>query len=326
MKTFKKKLLVLLKACVSLFILTYVFKQVDKTSLYRIIKDVDKIYLLLAFFILLLQYAICVLRWQMLLKAVEINISMKRILISLSGSVFFSLLPFVSVIGGDVARGADLSHYTQRPKEVIATVFLDRLSGYIGLVILAFFAFMLGDIQDTATLSSLLVIIIILAIIILVLFNKFFYSLLNRMMHSSEAGGIQENLKNIHHEVHIFKRHKSVIVKNISLSLLIQACSPIIWMTIALSLGIKSKLLYFFIFTPIVGAITMLPISVAGGLGIREYFTKFFFTKVGIAVDKALALSLINSFFVIIVGFIGGLIYVLTVHHRRIQRNQAPIL
>ncbi|PIP19596.1 MAG: hypothetical protein COT38_04105 [Candidatus Omnitrophica bacterium CG08_land_8_20_14_0_20_41_16] len=324
MRGFKKKLLVLFKVCVSIFILIYVFRQVDKSNIYRIIKQADKIYLLLAFFIFLLQYAIGVLRWQMLLKAVKINLSIKRVIISFSGSVFFSLLPFVSVIGGDIARGADLAQHTQRSKEVITTVFLDRLSGYVGLVLLAAFAFMLGDIQDATTLSFLLAIILVLVFILLVLFNKSLFSFVNGFFRSSETGGIKDSLKNIHHELHIFRHQKSVIIKNLLLSIIIQACSPIIWIIISLSLGIKSQPLYFFIFTPIVGAITMLPISVAGGLGIREYFTGLFFTRVGIHNDMAVAMSLVNSFFVIIAGVIGGLIYVFTVHHRRMQYNPSP--
>jgi len=313
-----------LKVGISVLILIYVFKQVDKANLVRIFKKADKIYLMSAFFIALIQYVICIFRWQMLLRAVKINIPLKRIFLSFSGSVFFGLLPFVSAIGGDIARGADLSRHTQRSKEVIATVFLDRLSGYVGLVLLALFAFLLGDIQDKTTLSFLSGIIFVLLAIILVLFNNLFFKLVNRFLHSSEPGGIRDTLKNIHHEVHLFRHQKSVITKNLLFSLLIQVCSPVVWIIVALSLGIKSKLLYFFVFTPIIGAITMLPISVAGGLGVREYFTRLFFTKVGIDKDMAVALSLVNSVFVIIIGIIGGLIYVSSVRHRRLQHHQPP--
>lgn len=318
----KKNFLVFFKVCVSIFILIYVFQQVDIKSLYQIIKDADKIYILLAFMVLLLQYMICVFRWQGLLKALKINIPINRLLVSVSGSVFFSLLPFVSVIGGDIARSSDLSHYTRRSREVITTVFLDRLSGYVGLALLAFSAFILGDIQDKTTFFFISIIILVMVLIILILFNNFFYSLVNKVLHSSKTTGLRKDLKNIHHELHIFKRNKLAMVKSVLFSLLIQICSSVIWIGVALSLGIKSKLIYFFIFTPIVGVITMLPISVGAGLGVREYFTKLFFTKIGITVDKAVALSLVNSLFVIIAGLIGGIIYVLTVHHRRIQRHQ----
>jgi hypothetical protein len=109
------------------------------------------------------------------------------------------------------------------------------------------------------------------------------------------------------------------------MSLLVQIVSPLISFVIALSLGIKINIIYFFIFLPIIGAITLLPISI-GGLGLRDATTIFFFAKAGVSKDLAFAMSLISFFFLLVYGAIGGLIYVLTVHHRRIQHNQPPPL
>jgi hypothetical protein len=59
-------------------------------------------------------------------------------------------------------------------------------------------------------------------------------------------------------------------------------------------------------------------------LGVRENITVILFTSVGMSHNLALAMSLLNSFFVFIFGLIGGSIYVLTLHHRRVQRNKPP--
>jgi hypothetical protein len=69
------------------------------------------------------------------------------------------------------------------------------------------------------------------------------------------------------------------------------------------------------LFLPIIGAITLLPISI-GGLGVRENLSVLFLAKIGISQNPAAAISLINFFFILIYGAIGGLIYVLAVHHR----------
>jgi hypothetical protein len=74
---------------------------------------------------------------------------------------------------------------------------------------------------------------------------------------------------------------------------------------------------YYIVFIPIVGAITMLPISI-GGLGVRDASTIFFLAKAGVGNDLALAMSLISFFFILIYAAAGGLIYVLTVSHRRL--------
>jgi hypothetical protein len=257
----------------------------------------------------------------MLLKALEIRLPLKRVIISFAGGIFFSLfLP--STIGGDLMRSIDLATHTKRPKEIIATVFLDRLSGFAGLVILALLSLLLGwhFIRDMGVLFSVMIITGILIAILFILFNNFLYSKINSLLHNPNAGKIVELLKGLHEEIHYFRHHKRIIVNNLIVSILIQAIAPITFFTIALALGFKINIIYFFIFLPIIGAITLLPISI-GGLGLREATAAFFFAKVGLASSSAIAMSLLNSLFIFVCGGIGGLIYVLTVHHRRVQSD-----
>jgi len=47
-----------------------------------------------------------------------------------------------------------------------------------------------------------------------------------------------------------------------------------------------------------------------------------YFAKVGVIKQLALAMSLLSGSFVVIYASIGGLIYVLTVHHRLLQHNK----
>jgi len=199
------------------------------------------------------------------------------------------------------------------------------LSGYTGLVLLALLAVLFGWklVQIKSVLIAIAAITGILVCILLVLFNSFFYRLVNRMLHSPKAGKVRESIKNLHNEIHFFKHHKKVIVNNLIFSLIIQAVVPLSFYVTALAFGLKTNLLYFFIFIPVIGAITLLPISI-GGLGLRDASTIFFFAQVGISKDFAFAMSLMNFFFLIVFGALGGLIYVLTIRHRRIQHYQPP--
>jgi len=319
----KRILSIFLRIGISIILLIFLFKQVDKKGLAEVIKHSDKPLLLLAFCIFFLSYALCLLRWEMLLKALKIHLSLKRVIISFAGGVFFSLfLP--STIGGDLMRSIDLATHTKRPREVLATVLLDRLSGYVGLVALALFSLLFAwrFIQDKSVLLSVIIITAILIAILLALFNKFLYSRINKLLHSPDAGRVRQLLKDLHQEIHYFKHHKKVIVNNLIFSLLIQVISPIVFFVTALSLGLKINIIYFFIFLPLIGAITLLPISI-GGLGLRDATTIFFFAKAGVAHDFAFAMSLLNFLFILVYGAAGGLIYVLTIHHRRIQPHQS---
>jgi len=326
METLKRLLSILLRVSISIILIAFLFKQVDKKSLLGIIKNADKPLLLLAFFIASTNYILCLLRWEMLLRAVNIRLPLKRVLISFSGGTFFSLfLP--STIGGDFMRSLDLAAHTQKPREVVATVFLDRLSGYVGLVTLALLSMLFGwrFLRDSTVLFSVAIITILLIFILLVLFNKFLYSKINKFLDSSSAGKIREAIRDLHQEIHIFRHKKRMILNNLIVSFIIQAMSPVSFYVIASSLGIKINVMYFFIFLPIIGAITLLPISI-GGLGLRDATTIFFFAKAGVSKDLAFAMSLLSFLFILVYGAIGGLIYVLTIHHRRLQHNQSPPL
>ncbi|MFH1440552.1 MAG: lysylphosphatidylglycerol synthase transmembrane domain-containing protein [Candidatus Omnitrophota bacterium] len=324
MGTFKKIMAIFLRIAISIFILIFLFRQVDRKTLFELIKNADKMLLFFAFIVYFGNYLLGLFRWEMLLKAVKIHLSMKRIIMSFSGGIFFSLfLP--STIGGDFIRTVDLAAHTKKPKEVVATVFLDRLSGYIGLVLLSLLAVIFGwrFVQDRAVLLSVAVITLILCSVLLVLFNSFIYSKINKFLHTPNAGKIKEIIRNLHQEIHYFRNHKKIIIYNIIISIFIQSISPIVFYLIGLALGVKINIMYYFIFLPIIGAITLLPVSI-GGLGLRDATTIYFFSKACVSKDLAFAMSLLNFSFILVYGALGGLIYVFTVRHRRLQHHKSP--
>ncbi len=326
MRILKKIGSIALRVGISIILLIFLFKQVDEKSVLETIKHANKSFLFLAFIIFSLSYILCLFRWQMLLKAVKIHLPLKRVIISFSGGIFFSLfLP--STIGGDLMRSIDLSSHTKRPREVIATVFLDRLSGFVGLVLLALISLVFGWrlVGDKSVLFSIAIITAVLIAILLALFNKFIFAKISKLLHSPNAGKIRELIKDLHQEIHFFRHHKKVIIYNLIISVIVQTIGPLTFFAISRSLGLKLNIIYFFVFLPIIGAITLLPISI-GGLGLRDATAIFFFAKAGVGKDLAFSMSLINFSFILISGLLGGLIYVFTIRHRRIQHHKTPSL
>jgi len=321
----KNALSLLARISVSVLLLFFLFK-INKIDLQVLVKDIagtDKRLLAAGFLTFFFAHSLSFLRWQMLLRTAGIRIPLKRLIRSFSGGIFFSIfLP--STIGGDLVRAADLAGYTKKTKEVIATVFLDRLSGYVGLVFVILPALFLGRglVLDKVVLFSVSVIILLLAAGLLVLFNQAIYSKITKFLTAPGAGKIKEMIKNMHREIYLFRNHKRMIGLNLLLSFFIQLIVPVSVYFIGLSLGIKINLIYFLIFLPIIGAITLLPIAI-GGLGLREGLFVVYFAKAGVVKQLALAMSLLSFSFVVFYGAMGGIIYVLTVHHRRLQPNQS---
>lgn len=320
----KRILIIILRISISVALLIFLFRQVDKKGFLEILKTADILLLWLAFLIVIVVYVIALYRWEMLLKGLKVHLSLRRILSSYCGGIFFNLfLP--STIGGDLVRSFDLASHSQKPKEVIASVLLDRLSGYVGMVGVAILAWLIGFniVKDKTVITIILILAALLGFILAVLFNNFLYSKVNNWLHSPRGNKLRIALKDLHQEIYYFRHHKKIIVNNLLFSLIIQILCPLVFYFTAKALGANTKLLYFFIFIPIISAITMLPISI-GGLGLRDATTIFFFAKVGLPKDLSLAMSLINFAFVIIIGFLGGILYVLTLHTRRLQHHKAP--
>jgi len=327
-KIFKKALSVSLRIGISIILLVILFysKEIDIKSLLDHIRNANKPLLLLVFSVTFLNYILCFCRWNMLLKAADIHLPIKRVIMSFCGGMFFSLI-LPSSIGGDFARSIDLARHTQKTKEVIATVLMDRLSGYVGLVIIALFACVLGwkiVNHDLAVLASVVIIASILIFILLILFNQFLYTKVNKFLLSPNSGRIRKSIQNLLQEIYYFRDKKGVLSKSLVLSLIVQTNGPIAFYITARALGVSGvSLLYFFIFVPIIGAITLLPIAI-GGFGIRESTSVFLFAKAGIDGIVATAIALLNSYFILIFGVIGGMIYVFTLHYRRIQHSASP--
>lgn len=326
MQLAKRIAVILLRLLISAGLILLVLRQVDRESLIETVKGADKGLLALSFLIFFSTYILSLLRWEMLLKALAIHLPLTRVIISFAGGVFFNLfLP--STIGGDLMRTLDLAAHTKRPREVLATVFLDRLSGYVGLVALTLVALAVGGrmIEDPMVLISVGIITGILAVLLLLLFNKTAYAKISALLASPNAGRLRDALQKLHHEIHYFRSHKAVIGQNLLLSFVIQCLGPLTFYCLARAIGIRIAPVYFFIFLPIIGAITLLPISI-GGLGLRDVSTVVFFAKVGVEKHAAFAMSFLSFFFLLICGAAGGLIYVLTLHHRRLQRHPPSTL
>lgn len=317
----KKILSAIFRIGISVALLIFLFHKAGSPNTIKTLKEANAVLLFVSFFIFIFTYWLAVYRWEMLLKGADVHISHLRILISYAGAVFFNLfLP--SSIGGDFMRSLDLTRHTSRPKEIIASVFLDRLSGYAALVILVLLALLAGyNLRlDRVIYVSVAVLVILLAGILLAVFNPYLYRKTKSLLRLPFESNLKEVLYGLHHEIYIFRHKKWVLIKNLACSLLLQGGQFIATYLIALSLGINLKPVYFFILIPVISAVTMLPISI-GGLGLRDATTIMLFSRVGLGKDLAFALSLVGDLFVFAIGIIGGLVYVSTLHHRRVQHH-----
>jgi glycosyltransferase 2 family protein len=309
---------IILRVGVSLVLLAFLFSKIDARHVLQAAGRANKPLLFLSFCLLAFVNVICYYRWKMLLSGVGVHPPAKRLLSSFSGGIFFNtFLP--STIGGDFVRSLDLAKGTQKGHEVVATVIMDRLSGYAGMMIVSLLGVIFGIriIGDNRLMIGIGGLTLALGVILTLLFNDAVYTRVNAMLGSSGAGRIRRTLQRIHEQVYFFRGAKKLLLKNLFLSVCIQLIAPVSAYVIIIAMGLKVDLTYLLCILPVVSTITLLPIT-TGGLGLRDALNVFFLAKVGIAQNAAFAMSLIGFSFQCIIAVVCGIIYVLTVHSRRV--------
>lgn len=299
----------LLRAGLSVLLLWYLFKKIDFSKVVETVKGADPVCILGAFVIFLLINFILFLRWTLYLKAFKLRIPLK-VLIRFYGIGLFGNLFLPSAIGGDVIKTIGLCRYSPDRARVVASVLLDRLSGFAGMVVVAVISITAGYrwIAD----GSLLIFVGLMAgaslAIGAVLFNKRIYEFCCRIF--SCLPKIKDKLMRLQHDIALLKGDRSVFYKAIGISCGVQVLSAVLWFFIGRALHQPIALIYLIIFLPLICVASSVPSL--GGLGVREAGAAFLLAKVGVSSATAVGISLMTFVFMVVAGLLGGLHFLLS--------------
>ena len=316
MTNMKKTISLLFKLFVSAAILFILFKLVPYKELIEVYKKSQKLYIYLSFFVFILTFVISVFRWQFLLHALGVKVSTGNAFSSTFSGLFFNLI-FPSFVAGDIFRGFSVSTHHGEAKKVASSVLMDRFSGSIALVLVAFFSYMFGRkiFREKEVALTLGLLCLVIGIASCVIFSKRLFSFLLKIFGKNHS--LKNKLVEFHDHLYFFRKNPSVFLKSMYFSLPIQLLTPLMFYVGSKAFGLHVSMLYFFILVPIIMMIALIPITIAGA-GTREAASIYFFALIGVDKTIGLGLSLLILAFTIFVGLLGGLFYV-TVYHRRLQ-------
>ena len=126
----------LVKLAVSSVLLGILFWRVDRAAFLRSLQTLPLSLLLGCAALYVLGYVISIIRWQRLLRAEGIHLGLWRVgLVYFEGAFFNLFLP--TVIGGDIVRGYLIYKMTRGHDASIASILVDRLSGFAALMLIA---------------------------------------------------------------------------------------------------------------------------------------------------------------------------------------------
>ncbi len=261
----------------------------------------------------LLGQALSTYRWQLLLEAEGIRVPYRTLLSFYFQGMFFNLfLP--TLIGGDVVRGHQIYRATGGKEGSLASILVERLTGFTALLGIALLALWLGG----SSLREPAITWLILGTASVFSFGTAaaLHPRLKPLVERLPWGGLRATVLGIYEALQRYRKHRKALGQTIGLSLVFQPMVIYSYFLVAKALGLAVPVGPFFLLVPLVVVIAMIPVSL-GGLGIREGAALYLFGKVGMESTSALAMSLSWFLLVILASLPGALLFALQGHQQK---------
>lgn len=226
--------------------------------------------------------------------------------VNLIALFFNNVLP--SSVGGEMVKAYYIYRNTSGNVAAFSAVFVDRLFGLVTMVAIGMAAvLLLGPAEtDPRILYSILFLALVTCGIAVSIFSRTIVDFLCSLRIPLVPEMLLEKLRQMYKAMFVYRGHNRVIAACLGLTFIGQLGYILANYFLARSLSLPIPLSFFFFFVPIMLVMTMAP-SV-NGIGVREA-AYLFYLQSYVTSDKALALSLFSTFFVIFVGIAGGVVY-----------------
>ncbi len=293
------------------FIFFLIFKNIDFKAVSETIIDLNLSLLLLGILFQLASTLLAGLRWSRVSQLLGMQQKPIFYLRSYFKGFFFNQgLP--TSIGGDAIRVLDVAKLGGRKRDAFRGVFIDRLLGLTGLLLVNLFANLLNPNllpREIFWLINLIVAAGISGFVLLSFIHHF--SFLERWRITTFLASISRQLNSIFH------RLSEWLIQG-GMATAIHLLSMIAIFFIGLSVGMEESLLTFLIIVPPVILLTLIPISLAGW-GVREGAMIGLFGLIGADKTVVLSMSLLYGL-VLVVASLPGLYVYLTANTHNEER------
>lgn len=275
-----KRLALVLKLSVSLVLIWFLFSKIDVNDVFISWTSFSFIAVLSALFLHLCALTVNVFKWKLFLPEQSFGRLFQFTLID----VFYGMV-LPGQVSGEVAKAYRLGKRTGDMKRVAVSVWLDKLTGLIGLIALMVVGMLWSD-QIFPTLVYVSVFgLLLVGVGSIYIFD---FPLFGRLV---EKYLIWDFVKNIFLSLKEFKKNHFLVFVNIILGGFYQIFSILITMVFAAQLGISISIIDWFWIFGLISIVQFMPISFAG-LGVREVSFVGILALFTVPATSAVALSL----------------------------------
>jgi uncharacterized protein (TIRG00374 family) len=216
-----------------------------------------------------------------------------------------------SAIGGDFFRAYYLGKREGRGMSTtLTTTLIDRTAGLTAMLIIGLlFAATLNIKVDGYSLLPIFLLVTLGFVLGLIgLFHKGIHGWISRLLRRFELKELEEKMELVYEGLNRFRFNHLAIFSVIGLSLIIQFMVVVAMWIAAHSIGIQAPFHVFLIFIPIVNLSMAIPLTI-NGVGLRESVYYLLFSQIGVPMEAAVTLGLLNFAVVAMTSLPGGIVY-----------------
>ncbi len=311
------------KAAVTAVLFYFLFRHVSLADLAGTVSTGRTGLLLAAFTLVWVGNCFCVFRWQLLLNSGGMWLPATRLFAIYCVGLFFNLaLP--TMVGGDIVRVYYAGKPSGRFAQSLAATFLDRTTGLFAMMAVAVAATLVGHVELPGVPARALIwsASAIFAILSTAIFTPRLHQVLTGVLCHLGYTRTAARIESMSSCFNTMIRARGSILGAVAFSVANQLLVVMTVWLVSLSLGLSVGFRSYFLVVPVVGLVTMIPVSLSG-MGLREYAFVGALGALGIAQTEAVALGLLCSSFLILSAIPGGIIYVFLRNRGEIARLSA---
>ncbi len=308
----------IIRILITILVLFFLLKRLNISETLEIIKQSNWIFLIFALAGIFGASFIIALRWYQILKAYKFNVSLYSIFKIYMISFFFNnFLP--SAVGMDIVRGAYITKDKKQLPDVISTILLERLIGFLGIIVYVSIIPLLfySRIQAQYFLYVSFIGGFFFIMFFILIWNEFLFNKLFTLFEKITLLGIGNKINKLYISMRYIRNHKKLFIINFFLSVSIQIFFVISNYFIVISQNLNISVFELIVYVPLISIVSMIPFTI-NGIGLREWAYITFFNSV--TNERALSLSI--TFFIIITLFslLGGVYFLILKKEKEIEK------
>jgi len=286
------------KLVVTVGIFYFLLKYIDIGQLIAILAKSHGGYILIAFLAQMASTVLAAYRWRIIMKELGFKEKVSFYVQSyFKGTFFNQVLP--GSIGGDATRMIDLVQKGYEKKEAFYGIFVDRVVGLVGLLVLNLLSNLLfyGTFpQWLFNLINLVTLGGIAGFLLMLNLDKFTFLAGLKGLDLFHRLGVR--MQKLYHS-------KLLLARHIAISVVVHLFTVVAIYFLALSVDVWEGIGIFLVAVPPVFLLTIVPISLAGW-GVREGAMVGILMLVGLAKAKILAISILYGILLILTALPGA--------------------